>query len=433
MRTIAIIRKALLFVAALLLAGALAVFAWQTLHEPGRTQQALAPADRAAQLRQGEYLVRAGNCMGCHTTTGGQQYAGGRAVETPFGRMYAPNISPDKASGIGSWSADDFWRAIHNGKSKDGRFLYPAFPYPSYTKVRRADADAMYAYLMSRPAVRQDNLEHALAFPYNQRPLLAFWRARYFTPGEYLREPLRGEQWNRGAYLVQGLGHCAACHTARDAWGGPRTGRELDGAMLPGASWYASSLTSDPQTGIGAMPVAQLAALLKDGVTAGGAVHGPMADVVAGSLQYLSPADALAIASYLKAVPAGKGQSAPAFAYAPPDPAAFLATGRRIFENNCAACHMDQGQGHGTAYPALAGKRSLGAAPATNAIRMVLHGGFAPSTAGNPRPFGMPPFSHALDDEQVAAVVSYLRTSWGNQGTMVSAREVNRLRAVPLH
>lgn len=414
---------------AIVLAG---LFACQTLYDPGANTAATPVVDRAAQLRQGAYLVRAGNCMACHTTPGGGQYAGGRAIATPFGKIYTSNITPDRASGIGSWSADDFWRAIHNGKSKDGSFLYPAFPYPSYTKVTRADSDAMYAYLMTKPAVRQPKRANELTFPYNQRPLLAFWRTLYFTPGEYEREPTRGEVWNRGAYLVQGLGHCAACHTARDALGGPLAERELGGGALPGIGWHASSITSHPQSGVGAMSEEALAALLRTGVAEGRAVAGPMAEVVGASLQHLSVADTWAMAAYLKTVtPVAAPAGGPA--YAPADPAEVMRLGAEIYTKQCVACHGEQGQGHGTAYPRLAGTDPLGGEPPVNAIRMVLEGGFAPSTGGNPRPFGMPPFGHTLGDEEVAAVVTYVRGSWGNRASPVSPMAVNRLRGAGQH
>jgi mono/diheme cytochrome c family protein len=426
-------KTALLGIAAALAAAALAVLALQMCVDPGSEQKSAPVADKSKQIQEGAYLVRAGNCMGCHTVPGGREFAGGRAIQTPFGAIRAPNISPDMQTGIGSWDADAFWRAIHNGKSKDGRFLYPAFPYPSYTKVRRADADAMYAYLMSRPAVRQQNLEHELDFPFNQRPLLAFWRALYFTPGEYQREATRSEQWNRGAYLVQGVGHCAECHTARGALGGPLAMHGLGGAPMSGSGWYASSLTSHPRTGIGAMPVEDIALLLKTGVSRRSAVSGPMAQVVGASLQYLADEDALAMATYLKTLPATDAPQPAGMPYAPASPEAVLAKGERIYANKCAACHGAQGQGNGTAYPPLAASRALSMPTPTNAIRIVLHGGFPPSTTGNPRPYGMPPFGHALDDEDVAAVLSFLRSGWGNVGAMVSPIAVNRVRGLPQH
>ena len=430
MNTMMTLKRSIAAALALPLLAALAVMAVQTWYEPGRGRTAAAVPDRAAQLERGAYLARAGNCMACHTTVGGKAYAGGRAIATPFGSIYTSNITPDRATGIGNWSAGDFWRAIHNGKSKDGSFLYPAFPYTSYTKVTRSDADALYAYLMKQAPVRQQPPANTLAFPYNQRALLAFWRSLYFTPGEYEPAPERGAQWNRGAYLVQGLGHCAACHTGRNALGGSLA-NELGGGAIPALNWQAAALTSHGAAGLGEWDVADIADLLKTGVSKRGAVFGPMAEVVSGSLQHLSERDTVAMAVYLKTVQHAAAPAAQGMAYAPANPQAVLAQGARLYEQHCAACHMAGGQGQGKAYPPLAGKHSLAAGSPVNPIRIVLNGGFPPSTGGNPRPYGMPPFGHAFNDEEVAAVVSYVRGSWGNAGTMVSPLAVARLRGVP--
>jgi len=388
----------------------------QTFHEPGGTARAPAVADRAAQLRQGAYLARAGNCMSCHTALDGAPYAGGRPLATPFGIVYGPNLTPDAATGIGRWSADDFWRAMHNGKSKDGSFLYPAFPYPNYTKVTRADSDAIYAHLRTLAPVRQQNREHALRFPYNVRPLLAFWRALYFTPGEYTAQPEQGVQWNRGAYLVQGLGHCSACHAPRNALGASLGAERLGGGPMPEPGWHAPSLG-------GVRDVGQLSDLLHNGVSERDAVAGPMAEVVAGSLEHLERRDIGAIAHYLTSLP---DRAPPAYSPGPSgDAAAVLAQGARLYEKHCVSCHAVSGEGKPRAYPQLAAKGHLATG---NAVRMVLDGGYAPSTAGNPWPYGMPPFGGVLSDAEVAAVLSHVRNSWGNQGALVLPQEVARLR-----
>ncbi|HEU4852846.1 MAG TPA: cytochrome c, partial [Telluria sp.] len=386
--------------------------------------------DPAAQARRGEYLAQAGNCMGCHTARGGAVNAGGRLIDTPFGRIYTSNITPDAVTGIGTWSADDFWRAIHNGKSKDGSFLYPAFPYPNYTKVTREDSDALYAYLRTVPAAPQQNRGHELRFPYNQRWLLAFWRRLYFTPGVFEPEQNRSAEWNRGAYLVQGLGHCAACHTPRDALGGTASGGDLAGGMIPMQDWYASSLTSE--TGAGDWSAADMAELLHTGVAARGAVFGPMAEVVANSLQHLQPTDVQAMAVYIKSLPRTEAAGAGTARLVPANADAILKHGAALYKKSCAECHGEDGKGVPRVYPPLAGIRSLADVSAINPIRMVLNGGFPPSTGGNPRPYGMPPFGVAMNDADVAAVVSYIRTSWGNQGTLVSADEVGRSRGAPV-
>ena len=289
-------KRLLLALLAALFIVPLAVLVYQVMQHPDRAYQAQPVADRAAQLERGAYLARAGDCMACHTARGGQPYAGGRAIATPFGAVVAPNITPDPQTGIGDWSADDFWRALHNGRGRDGRFLYPAFPYTSYTKVNREDSDAIYTWLQSVAPVQQQNREHALRFPYNQRWLLAGWRALYFRPGVFEPSPGQPAQWNRGAYLVQGLGHCAACHSSRNALGATAVRGDLSGGLIPISNWYAPALTPEAATGLGDWQTADLAALLKTGVSARSAVYGPMAEVVAQSLQYLSDADVQAIA-----------------------------------------------------------------------------------------------------------------------------------------
>jgi mono/diheme cytochrome c family protein len=336
-------------------------------------------------------------------------------------------------TGIGSWSADDFWRAIHNGKSKDGRFLFPAFPYTNYTKVTRADSDAMYAYFRTLPPVYRPNLEHRLRFPYNQRALLAVWRALYFRPGVYQPDTHQSAEWNRGAYLVQGLGHCSACHADRNALGAVEQNMDLGGGVIPMLNWYAPSLTSDAETGIGDWEVRHLADLLKTGVSARGATYGPMAEVVRESLQYLTDRDIRAMAGYLKSLPQTAASSQlQARQFTAQETEATLELGAQLYQKHCIECHGGEGEGAPSAYPPLAGNRSITVNPAINPIRMVLNGGFPPSTAGNPRPFGMPPFGPALSDAEAAAVVSYIRNAWGNQASLVSPVEVARYRGVPL-
>ncbi len=408
------------------------VLGWQLTYEPGGALKAASAIDPVLQRQRGEYLARAGNCAACHTSRGGEPYAGGRAIATPFGDIYASNLTPDQKTGIGNWSADDFWRALHNGKSKDGSFLYPAFPYPNFTKVTREDADALYAYLRSVPAVEQANREHTLRFPFNQRFLLAFWRALYFTPGEFKPDPDQSAQWNRGAYLVQGLGHCAACHTSRDALGGSTRSNELTGGIIPMQGWLASSLSSAPESGLGAWQVSEIEDLLKTGVSTKGAVYGPMAEVVGASLQHLSGQDINAIALYLKALPDKKGAATRIVSDASSEAVVIRKVGARLYEKHCAECHQSDGKGQPPAYPPLAGNASLSAGLPTNAIRIVLNGGYPPSTSANPRPYGMPPYSITLNDEEVAAVVSYIRSSWGNKGTMALPHHVYSLRGAPL-
>ncbi|MDC8760133.1 c-type cytochrome [Janthinobacterium fluminis] len=422
-------KKTLSLAAALLLAaGATRLLLWPADDiGPPAAASTLTPE---ALVARGAYLAKAGDCMACHTTRGGAAYAGGRALQTPFGSVVSPNITSDRETGIGAWSADDFWRALHNGKSKDGRMLYPAFPYTNYTKVKREDADAMYAFFQSVPAQKQANLPHQLRFPYNQPIALAAWRALYFKPAVYAEATGQSVEWNRGAYLVQGLGHCSACHSSRNPLGASDEG--LSGGLIPILGWYAPSLTSDAEAGLGDWDTGHIAQLLKTGVSPRATVFGPMAEVVQASLQHLDDADVNAMAVYLKTLP---GPAQPRAVVEPDTSSAAkaqLAAGAKLYENHCVECHRADGTGMPPAYPPLAGNRALTTTEAVNPIRIVLNGGFAPGTAGNPRPYGMPAYGPLLSDAEVAAVVTYLRSSWGNKAGAVSALEVNRYRSVPL-
>ena len=381
-----------------------------------------------ANIARGAYLATASDCMACHTVRGGAPYAGGRAIHTPFGRVIAPNITSDREHGIGAWSADDFWRALHNGKSRDGRLLYPAFPYTSYTKVTRADSDALFAFMQTIPAQQVASKPHELRFPYNQQILLAGWRLLYFTPEVYTENKTQSAQWNRGAYLVEGLGHCAACHSGRNRLGASEDG--LSGGMIQSLGWYAPSLTSDAEAGLGSWEVPHIVDLLKTGISPRSTVFGPMAEVVQKSLQHMSTEDVTAMAVYLKALPAQTPQ--PMTLPKGPLVDQVLAQGKKLYEAQCMECHGADGKGLPPHYPPLAGNRALTMPEAANAIQIVLNGGFAPATQGNPRPYGMPPYSHAMSDHEVAAVVSYVRMSWGNKAGPVTASQVNRYRGMPL-
>ncbi|MDQ7969990.1 MAG: cytochrome c [Oxalicibacterium faecigallinarum] len=411
----------------LLLLLALSAWLFVAHRNPDLDQPAVPVADVQQQIRQGAYLARIGNCMSCHTARGGAHYAGGRAIPTPFGNIYASNLTPDHETGIGNWSKDDFWRAMHDGRSKDGRLLYPAFPYPNYTHVSRADSDALFAYLQTLPAVSQENRTHELHSPYNNRLLLYAWRALYFRPGTFVTDDKQSFAWNRGAYLTQGLGHCAACHSPRTMWGGVTEKAALSGGLIPSLNWYAPALNSGDAS-LGQWETEDIVAFLQHGVTDTRSVTGPMAEVVANSLQHMEQDDLASIATYLKSLPATKSVS-PSERLRPDEKQAIIASGARLYEHHCASCHQSSGVGVASIYPALAGNGAVTADPAVNPIRLVLHGGFAPSTQGNPRPYGMPPFGQNMTDEEIAAVVTYIRNAWGNQASAVSAHDVNQHRS----
>jgi mono/diheme cytochrome c family protein len=355
---------------------------------------------------------------------GSAEYAGGRGIETPFGTVYAPNLTPDRETGIGAWTPSEFWRAMHNGRSRDGRLLYPAFPYPNFTLVTREDSDALYAFLQSLPAVRQPNRPHELRFPYNLQASLALWRALYFRPTGFAADTGQSVQWNRGSYLVRGLGHCVACHSSRNWLGATAGDIELGGGLIPMQNWYAPSLAKAHEAGVADWSEHDIVALLGSGISARGSVMGPMAEVVYRSTQHLTEQDLRAMAAYLKTLPKGGAKQD----QVKPAGADIMRVGEKIYADRCASCHGESGEGSANIYPPLVANRAVTMASPINFIKAILHGGFPPATRGNPRPFGMPPFKQVLSEGEVAAVATYVRQSWGNQAEAVSELDVHRAR-----
>lgn len=404
-----------------------------------RMHPANMPSTNEAVLERGAYLTKIADCMACHTARGGAAFAGGRVMESEFGQFVTPNITPDKQTGIGNWTAEDFWNALHNGRGKQGELLYPAFPFVNYTHITRSDADAMFTYLQSQPAISQKNTEHRLAFPYNQRAGLAFWRAAYFQPGELAYQPQQSQEWNRGAYLVRGLAHCSACHSSRNQFGANMGSDDFSGGEMAGISWYAPSLVAKHELNLSAWSTADLSQLLQHGVNRQTSVNGPMAEVVKESLQYLTDQDAAAMANYLRALPQ-QVKTAPDFldrAIARPTVSKeqmlqLMEAGEVIYRAQCIDCHGKNGEGKTGIYPALKGNPSVQMHSLSNPIRVILAGGFSPVTKGNPRPYSMPPFAPFLNDTEVALVLTYIRNSWGNQASVVGAAEVNPYRTASL-
>ena len=378
-------------------------------------------------LMQGAYLTRVGNCMGCHTAKGGRPFAGGLRLSTPFGTFVTTNITPDEKTGIGLWSEEEFWQALHEGRSRDGRFLYPAFPYTEYTKITRQDANAIFAYLKSLSPVSQSNLSHDIYFPYYFKPLLAMWRSLYFKIGVFEANQSQNDAWNRGAYLVQGLGHCNACHTTHNLFGASQ-GDALAGGQIMGMNWYAPSLSSKSEAGSADWEIKEMVEFLKIGITKRAVASGPMAGVIKQSLQYLSQEDAYAMAVYLKSLPGNKSGHIHGveFSVMTGSWRRQMDLGKQLYEKYCQTCHGTNGEGAPGTYPALAGNRSVMLSSSLNVIRTVLNGGYPPTTIGNPRPYGMPPFQQILRNEEVALVVSYIRNAWGNRSSLVTAVDVDR-------
>ena len=355
------------------------------------------------QIQRGEYLARAGDCVSCHTAPGGAAYAGGLRMGTPFGHLLSPNITPDADTGIGGWSADDLYRALHDGVNRRGQDMYPVMPYTFYTNVTREDSDAIYAYLRTVTPVRNTVDVNQLRFPFDQRWSMAAWRELYFTEGTFKPDDSRTPAWNRGAYLVEGLGHCSACHSPRNRLGAIETKQEFTGATIDG--WFALNLSSNLHSGLGEWTAEQIATYLKTGALKGKTTAlGPMVEVVQNSLSYLTDADLTAMAEYLKSIPANSSLRS-----SDPTAGGSRQRGAALYLEHCSGCHQAKGRGVPGVFPPLAGNGVVMAPDPANILKVVLGG--VPARNGY---VGMPSFAGQLDDEQIAELVNYLRVSWGN-------------------
>jgi mono/diheme cytochrome c family protein len=390
----------------------------------------------AALVAQGAYLARAGNCVTCHTAPGEALYAGGRALATPFGTVYASNLTSDAATGLGTWNAQHFWRALHHGRSKDGRLLAPVFPYNHTSLVTRADADALFAFFQSLAPVTRATPPHTLRWPFGTQAAFAVWRSLYFKPARFEVDAQQSADWNRGAYLVQGLGHCAACHSARDALGASGALNDLSGGVMPGVNWYAPSLLGGPDTDLAHTPQAQIVRLLKTGRASHAWVSGPMGEVVQNSTQYLRDDDLRAMAVYLQSRAQQAMHDNPVPYVAPPSrkaSARSVGNGAAVYKDHCAQCHGDHGLGLADAYPPLPGNRAVQMPEITNLVQTLTYGGFSPATQTAPRPHGMPPFVLTLSDRDMADVLTHIRQQWGNRGATVTEFDVHRVRVLQTH
>ncbi|NNM77803.1 cytochrome c [Sphingomonas sp. ID1715] len=386
----------------------------------------IAPANAADQsspdpVARGRYLAITGDCEACHTTPGGARFAGARPIRTPFGIIYSANMTPDQKTGIGTWTDDEFYRAMHKGIGHGGKNLYPAFPYPYFTHMTRADIDAIRAYLATVPAVDQPKPPNQLPFPFNIRFLLKLWNALFFQAGEFRPDPAKSAVWNRGAYLVWGPGHCGGCHTPKNFLAADRNSRALQGGRLD--NWVAVNLTGDPQQGLASWGEADIVEYLRSGRNARASASGSMQEVIYYSTSRMSDADLAAIATYLKDLPPGapkSGRKAPS--------AAAMRAGEAIFTDVCSACHQANGEGVARIFPPLAGDASVQAKDPTTLVRIILEGTRSVSTPVRPTPTAMPAFGWKLDDEAIASVATFVRNSWGNSAPPVSARKVAKLR-----
>jgi mono/diheme cytochrome c family protein len=420
---------------------------------PAPASPAAAPPTAAEDplVEKGRYLATAGDCISCHTRPGGDEFAGGLPLKTPFGTIYTANITSDKDTGIGNWTEEQFKRAMREGVADDGDHLYPAFPYTAYTKVTDDDIHAIYAYLKTLKPVNYNPPANEMSFPYSQRYLLAIWNKLYLTEGPYKPDQSQSEEWNRGAYLVQGLGHCGACHTPRNQLGGERNSLALTGGTYNDAivdsvheqeivkqdkdmvrPWSAVNLTSSPQ-GLGAWSIEEIAAYLKTGHNVRAGAYGPMAQVMTNSSSKLTDADARAIAVYLKSLPpaAQEIDKAPT-----PDQ---MQKGEIAYTVRCGDCHLPTGLGSPRTpdadptkvSPALVGNPVILAHDPATLINTILYG--AHEQVLNDRAWPKMPgfeldFGLGMDDEQVAALATYVRNSWGNKAQAVDPKDVAKQR-----
>lgn len=418
-----------LLVVAILLAVGVGVYVYLNRSDPSEgTSPAIAGAPPSADvLARGEYLAKAADCAACHTVPGSNKaFAGGLPFRLPFGTIYSSNITADETNGIGSWTDDDFVRAVHDGIGKHGEHLYPAFPYASYTQLSRSDVLAIKAYLFNLPKIAQPNRPNDLSFPYNQRWAVGFWNALFFKSQRFQPDASQSPQWNSGKYLATALGHCAECHTPRNSLFALQHNEELSGEEVQG--WHAYNITSDPAHGIGAWSDAELASYLVTGHADGrGSASGPMGEAVENSLRFLQPTDTAALITYLRTVPARAGKepitidSKPAAAlgssdFAPAGDAHADATGAKLFEGACASCHQWNGKGQQTPYASLLGSRGVNDVRGTNLTQILLHGS---SLRGGHANVFMPGFGDAYSDTEIAALSNYVIGHFGNkQGTV---------------
>ncbi|MBV8507793.1 MAG: c-type cytochrome [Alphaproteobacteria bacterium] len=376
-------------------------------------------------IEHGRYMAIAGDCTACHTAKGGQLFAGGGALQTPFGTLLAPNITPDLETGIGGWTDDQFVDAVKNGIGHSGIHLYPAMPYTYYTKMTREDVVAIRAYLDTVQPVHNKVVANQLPFPFNQRETMIGWNALYFSPGEFKPDPTKSAEWNRGAYLVQGAEHCGLCHTPKNAMGGDENARAMQGSVLQ--SWYAPNLTGDRRVGIGDWTVEDIALYLKTGRNRYDIASGPMAEAVTNSTSHLTDDDVRAIAVYLKDLPAGGGGLPQPVSMQDPT----MQRGQAIYNQQCAACHTVGGEGIVGLFPRLSDAPLVQQGQATSLIRVVLEGSRAVATDQAPTGPAMPSFAWQLSDPDIAAVVTYVRDSGGNAAPAASAAEgANMLKAL---
>ncbi|MGI9383437.1 MAG: c-type cytochrome [Methyloligellaceae bacterium] len=377
-----------------------------------------------AQIERGRYIARLGDCRSCHTMQGGALLAGGLGLVTPFGTIYSANITPDVETGIGAWTKDDFWNAMHSGIRKDGAHLYPVMPYPWFTKMTRQDVDALKTYLETVPPVRYTPPENDLWLPLRVRESVAGWNLLFFEEGVFKPDPSKSAEWNRGAFIVEGPGHCGACHTPANLLGAPEHDRRYEGQEIQ--DWWAPNLTGRSSDGVANWSKDDVVAYLKDGRNDYAVASGPMAEVIEHSTQHVTDADLAAIATYLKDPPIGEHErnAMPASEVSPKSE-----IGKALFRDNCSACHGADGEGVPRLIADLRKSGVVNAPDPVGVLRVILAGAEGNVTHGAPTRSAMPPFAWKFDDSQVAAVATYVRQSFGNHAPAVSDTDSADLRS----
>ena len=372
-----------------------------------------------APVTRGRYLADLGDCAACHSAPHRPAYSGGLPFSASFGTVYSANITPDRDTGIGAWTADQFYAAMHQGVRPDGTHLYPAFPYAYFSLIDRADTDALFAYLKTLPPARVPPHPNELGFPFNVRAVMWFWDLMFLDRRLFQADASESAAWNRGAYLVGGLGHCGACHTPKDRLFGDEMNRVYQGGVVD--NWFAANLTPAPREGIGAWSKADIVKFLKTGRNDFTTAAGSMQDVVALSTSRMTDTDLTAIATYLKALP-----PAPGPAPLPPDPAAMQA-GAATFAQSCAACHEPTDAATPPDYPKLAGDTMVIGRDATTVLRILLAGDQSATTPNARTGYSMPSFA-TLSDVEIANVATFVRNAWGNSASSVTHHDVAQLR-----
>ena len=382
-----------------------------------------AQADIAAeQVARGKTLVDAGDCASCHTADTAKPFAGGKRIDTPFGGIYSPNLTPDSETGLGGWSDDDFYRALRFGVAPDGSRYYPAFPYPNFTKLTRQDIGAIRAYLATLTPVKNSPPPPELRWPLNYRVVMRGWNWLFFKPGILMPDQQKSAEWNRGRYLAEGTGHCGACHTPKNIFGADKRGQAFGGGLVQGM--FAPRLDAAPRSGLKSWSVEDIAEYLQSGRNGRSHAGELMSEVVVNSTSKMSDADVHAIAVYLKDLPAGAAEPSSS---APP-PAAAMADGEKLYKGACIACHEVDGSGAPRIYPPLPGNANLQSADPSSTLRIILDGAQTVTTARAPNKGSMPAYAAKLGDQEIADVATYIRNAWGNAAPEVTAEQVAKAR-----